>query len=206
MFDTGPVRRARPPTTTRWIAVAAGVVAVAALAAGLFGRAVLIDRDTDMTMGCGLRACEACHDTACITTSTLDLASDVATGGGRATPAWGWAGTIAWWAALVGAIGAVLAIAMVAAGKYVRIPGISPTTIALLGATVGLVAGCVFVATKPESIAATQVGWTFWAFGVGTVGAIVSAFLLSRQLAAIEPEFDPGDAPEEPPDEPWQEP
>jgi len=122
-----------------------------------------------------------------------------------ASPAWGYSGTIAWYAAIVGGVGLLFGAGMIAVRRYVRLP-VSPTTITLVGCGTALIAGCVFVASKPEAIGVTGVGWGFWAFGGGVVAGIVAAFLLSRQLALIEPEFDPGESPEAPPDEPWQDP
>jgi len=183
-----------------------GFAAIAAILTGAFTHDVLVDQNLDMTMRCGLRSCDACVERSCVRSTTLELASDTAAGGGKATSAWGWSGTIAWWTSLVAALGLAISLAMVATGRYVRFPVISPTSVALLGGAGALIAGCVFVATKPETIGVTRVGWTFWAFGGGSVGAIVGAFLLSRQLALIEPEFDPGESIDAPPDEPWEEP
>jgi len=207
VFETGPVRKTRLSTATqRCVAVGFAAVALAALLGGVFGRAALVDEGIGASMTCGFKSCDACVERSCITTSTIELAEDVRAGGGRASPAWGYAGAIAWWTALVGALGLVLAIAMIATGKYVRIPVMSPTTIALVGGGGALIAGCVFIATKPEGVAVTSVGWSFWSFGAGAVGTILSAFLLSRQLAAIEPEFDPGEDVPTLPEEPWQDP
>lgn len=207
MFETGPVRKTRLSSATqRWVAVGFAAVVLAALLGGVLGRAVLVDDGIGTSMRCGFKSCDACLEQACITTTTIALAEDVRAGGGRATPAWGYAGAIAWWTALAGALGLVLAIAMVATGKYIRIPVMSPTTLALVGGGLALIAGCVFIATKPEGIQVTSVGWSFWAFGGGAVGTILAAFLLSRQLAAIEPEFDPGEDVPTLPDEPWQDP
>jgi hypothetical protein len=208
VFETGPVAKVSPQAqaTRRWIAVAIGLLVIAAITGGVLGKSVLVDSDVGMSMRCGLRSCDACADTACITTSTIQLAADVADGGGKASGAWGYSGAIGWWAAIVAALGIALATVMVAAGKYVRIPLISPTTLGLVGGAVALIAGCVFIATKPDGVGVTEVGWTFWSFGLGSVGAIVAAFMLSRQLAVIEPEFDPGDSPDAPADEPWQDP
>ena len=185
------------------IAIAVAIAAVIAIAAGLFTHKVLVDQSSDVTISCGLKQCEACVDQ-CHSTSNFDLVEDITRGGGKATAAWAWAGAIGWWGAVVAVIGLVLATAMVAGRRYVRLPVIAPTTIALVGGAIGLVGGCVFVATKPEGVGVTEVGWTFWAFGLGVVGAVISAFLLSRQLALLEPEFDPGESAPTPADEPWQ--
>jgi hypothetical protein len=202
MFETGPVPRT-PPDQQRWIAVALALAALAAVAASLVTTEVLVDDWGDGSMRCGLRACEACWGPTCTTTSTIELVDDTIRAKGQATPAWGWSGTIAWYAAIVAGVGLLFGAGMVAVRRYVRLP-VSPTTIILVGGGIALIAGCVFVATKPEGVGATEVGWGFWAFGGGVIAAIVSAFLLSRQLALLEPEFDPGESPPDAPDEPWQ--
>jgi hypothetical protein len=207
MFETGPAPRL-PPDQHRWIALAVAVAALAAIAASLVTTAILVDDLGDGSMSCGLRACEACWGrgaaATCTTTSTIQLVDDMIQAKSDASPAWGYAGTIAWYAAIVGGVGLLFGAGMVAVRRYVRLP-VSPTTITLVGAGVALIAGCVFVATKPEAIGVTGVGCGFWAFGGGVIAAIVAAFLLSRQLALLEPEFDPGDGPPDSPDEPWQE-
>jgi hypothetical protein len=206
MFETGPAPRL-PPDQHRWIALAVALVALAAIASSLVTTAILVDDMGDGSMSCGLRACEACWghgaSATCTTTSTIQLVDDIILAKGEASPAWGWSGTIAWFASIVGGVGLLFGAGMVAVRRYVRLP-VSPTTITLVGAGAALIAGCVYVATKPEAIGVTEVGWAFWAFGGGVIAAIVAAFLLSRQLALLEPEFDPGDSPAEQPDEPWQ--
>ena len=207
MLETGPVPRSRQSQASqRAIAIVLAFVALAGLVSGLVGRQLLVDQDPAGTMQCGLRACEATYGDETITTTTHALVEDIRAGGGKASAAWSWSGTIAWFATMVAMAGVGAALGMVMSRKYVRFPIMSPTTIALLGGAAALIGGCIFVATKPESIAVTRIGWTFWTFGAGTVCAIIGAVFLSRQLALLEPEFDPGESPEAPPDEPWQDP
>jgi hypothetical protein len=203
MLDTGPVPRSKQSLATqRLLALAVAGAAAVVLLAALFTNKVLVDQASEITVSCGLKQCVACVDQ-CHSTSIFDLVADIERGGGKASSVWPWAGAIGWWSGLVAVVGLLIAVGMVASRKYVRLP-ISPTTIALLGGGLGLITGCLFIATKPDGVGVTRVGWTFWAFGLGVVGAIVSAFLLSRQLALLEPEFDPGESPPAPADEPWQ--
>jgi hypothetical protein len=207
MLESGPVPRSRQsPATRRAIALVIGLVAIAGLASGLFVHKLLVDEDYGSSMACGLRACDSTYGTATITTSNLQLIADKQAAHEDVSSVWAYAGLVAWIAALVAIVGLVLALIMVATGKYVRLPVMSPTTIALLFGGIALISGCIFVASKPAGIGVTQIGWTFWSFGGGSVLAVIAAFLLSRQLALIEPEFDPGESPELPPDEPWQDP
>ena len=204
-LDSGPVRRDPRDPTSRWLAVAAGGVAIVLLVAALFGHRVLVDATGMSDLRCGLRVCDFCHAKGCDTLSTIQTVDDIQAARGDASAAWGYSGTIAWWAALIASIGLALAVGMVASRRYFRIPLLSPTTIALVGGSISLIGGCVYVATKPEGVGVTRIGWTFWVFAVGVVTAVVSSFLLSRQLGLLEPEFDPGESPPEPPDEPWDE-
>jgi hypothetical protein len=207
MFETGPVRRTpQAQASQRMIALAIGVIALAGLMSGLFLHQVLVDQSGDVSMSCGLKVCDATVGEETVTTTTLDLVKQIKESKGEASAVWGWSGTIAWWAAIVAIGGIFLALGMVAAKKYFRMPVMSPTTIMLLGGAVALIGACIFVATKPEDVGVTRIGWTFWTFGAGAVCSVIGAFLLSRQLALLEPEFDPGESPEAPPDEPWQDP
>ena len=70
-----------------------------------------------------------------------------------------------------------------AAGGHPDLP-VSPTTFALLGLMVGLVTGCVFVATKPGAVGAVGVSWSFWTFGAGAVAGIAATHLLARRRFA----------------------
>lgn len=57
---------------------------------------------------------------------------------------------------------------------------IAPTTIALLGVMIGLITGCVFIATKPGPTGMVGVGLSFWIFGVGCVMGIAGAQMMAK--------------------------
>ena len=66
---------------------------------------------------------------------------------------------------------------------------IAPTTVALLGGMVGLISGCVFVATKPGEPGMVGVGLSFWVFGVGVVMGIVGAQMAAKVIRPPDPEW-----------------
>ena len=97
-------------------------------------------------------------------------------------------GLITFIALLVAAGGLVVAAGIAAANKRPNLP-VSPTTFALLGLMLGLLTGCVFVATKPGAVGAVGVAWSFWAFGIGAVAGIAAAQLLAKQIRPTDPDL-----------------
>ncbi len=106
----------------------------------------------------------------------------------RVSPAFPIAGLVTFVVLLVAAAGLVLAAGIAAAGRRPDLP-VSPTTFALLGIMIGLVTGCVFIATKPGGVGAVGVAWGFWAFGIGSVAGIAAAQLLARQIRPADPDL-----------------
>lgn len=104
---------------------------------------------------------------------------------GRAFPI---AGAIAFGALLCACAGLLVAAGLAAAGRHPDLP-VAPTTIALLGLMIGLVSGCVFVATKPGAVGAVALSWSFWAFGFGAVTGIAATHLLARQIRPADPDL-----------------
>jgi hypothetical protein len=98
------------------------------------------------------------------------------------------AGLVGFATLLVAAAGLMVAAGLAAAGRRPDL-WISPTTFALLGCMIGLVSGCVFVATKPGAVGAVGVSWSFWAFGIGSVAGIAGAQLLARQIRPRDPDL-----------------
>jgi hypothetical protein len=93
------------------------------------------------------------------------------------------------WIALVSIIvtaaSLLVTLALALARKRVLLP-IQPTTTALLGLIVGLVAGCVFVATKPGAAGFVGVSYGFWVFGAGTVLGLAAATLLNKHIRPVD--------------------
>jgi hypothetical protein len=231
----------------RVLAIVVGVVAAGLLIGVAFSRAVLVDDISSDGTRCGLDDCRSCSGSACIEQTPIALAADIRAADGDASPTWGYAGLVAWVAALGTAVALALSLLMVVTGKHVRFPALpttliavggsvaafvyksdiddagtigpialavvgiglalgiailvtkriiryafAPTTVALLGAVIAMVAGCIFVATRPD-MGMARVGLGFWSYAVGILASGFAAVMLSRQLHLIEPEFDPGD-------------
>jgi hypothetical protein len=117
-----------------------------------------------------------------------DIASDSPFSEQRVSAAFPIAGLVSFVVLLVAAVGLLVAAAIAATGKRPELP-VAPTTVALLGLMIGLISGCVFVATKPGGVGVVGVAWSFWAFGVGAVAGLAGAQLLARQIRPADPDL-----------------
>ena len=90
--------------------------------------------------------------------------------------------------ALLAAAGLAAAAAFGALKKPMNWP-IAPTSIALLGVMIGLITGCVFVATKPGPAGMVGVGLSFWIFGIGCVMGIAGAQMMAKVNRPPDPEW-----------------
>jgi hypothetical protein len=90
--------------------------------------------------------------------------------------------------ALLGAAGLAVSAVFGAMKKMIDLP-IAPTTVALLGVMIGLITGCVFVATKPGPAGMVGVGLSFWIFGIGCVMGIAGAQLMAKVNRPPDPEW-----------------
>lgn len=102
-------------------------------------------------------------------------------------------GMIAFIGSLLAAGGLIVGSALALARKRPEVP-IMPTTIAVLGLFFAIVAGCVFVATKPAAVMSMEVGWTFFVFGGGIVTSLAAVFPLNRLIRPIDEELGAGSA------------
>ena len=73
-------------------------------------------------------------------------------------------------------------------GKFVRSP-IAITTVGLLGACLGLITGCIFVAVKPGGVGTIGVSWPFFVFGTAVVMGVAACQMLAKAFGP--PEYDP---------------
>lgn len=121
------------------------------------------------------RAC-AWHTNAALIEKWRDMGPEAARMTSSAFVPTGW---ITFIAALAGALGLAAAAAFGAMKKQMRGP-VAPTTIGLLGVMIGLITGCVFIATKPGPAGMVGVGLSFWLFGIGCVMGIAGAQMMAK--------------------------
>ena len=96
------------------------------------------------------------------------------------------------WITFIVALIAAAGLAAAAAFGFLKKPmtgPIAPTTPGLLGVMIGLITGCVFVATKPGPPGMVGVGMSFWLFGVGCVMGIAGAQMMAKVNKPPEPEW-----------------
>ena len=105
-------------------------------------------------------------------------------------PSSGWplAGLLTFIFQLVGGVGAAATAVLAWRGLRPATP-IAATTVAVLGSLVALVCGAVFVIAKPSDMDQLVIGWGFWAFGLGSVGALVGAQFLAKHIQPVDPDL-----------------
>jgi hypothetical protein len=183
--DTAPARRDPP----RALGIVLALVAAACLVAACFSHRWLANKHLG-DFGYSPLSFQQCGVT-CETISNFqvaEIASDSPFEENRVSMAFPVAGLLAFIVLLVASAGLVIAAGIAAANGRPNLP-ISPTTFALLGIMIGLISGCVFVATKPGGVGAVGVAWSFWAFGIGAVTGIAGAQLLARQIRPTDPDL-----------------
>lgn len=188
----------------RVIAIALGVVAAACLITAALTDHWLVNSSAEAKIGFGLRNNEECLSTGWTnyeplradehraepTSWTCKSASNSVVvdqwkalekshGDRLASSAFAPFGWITFVDVLVAALGLLAAAGIAAARKQPQLP-IMPTTVALVGLMIGLITGCVFVATKPGPAGMVGVGLSFWLFGAGSVIGIAGAQLLAK--------------------------
>ena len=97
-------------------------------------------------------------------------------------------GKVTFVACLVSAASLLIATALVLARKRLVLP-MMPTTLALLGILVALVAGPVFAALKPGPAGYVGVSSGFFLFGGGIVAGLASALMLNKLLRPVDPDL-----------------
>jgi len=91
-------------------------------------------------------------------------------------------------ACLLAALGLFAAAGIAIAGKRPDLP-MTPPTLALLAIIVGIITGCVFIATKPGPAGFVGAGLSFWIFGGGCVLGIAAAQMLARVNRPLDPDL-----------------
>lgn len=183
--DTGPLTRETP----RGVGIVLAVAAAGCLVAACFSHRWLANKHLG-DLGYSPLSYQQC-EAACETMSNFQVAG-IAEGfpfeEHRVSAAFPLAGLITFVVLLVAAAGLLVAASIAVAHRRPDLP-VSPTTFALLGIMVGLLSGCVFVATKPGEVGAVGVAWGFWAFGIGSVAGIAAAQLLAKQIRPADPDL-----------------
>lgn len=91
-------------------------------------------------------------------------------------------------ACLLAALGLLAAAALAIANKKPDLP-MTPSTLALLAIIVGIITGCVFIATKPGPAGFVGAGLSFWVFGGGCVLGIAAAQMLAKVNRPLDPDL-----------------
>jgi hypothetical protein len=185
----------QPKKDVRPLATALCTVAAACLIYAAFTHAWLVNASRYTELGFGLRKNVECKQSysfdggeehskqICSSYSNSEwietwktISTDAAKMTSGAFVPMGWVTFIA---ALLGALGLAGAAAYGALKRPMTLP-IAPTTVALLGLMIGLITGCVFIATKPGPGGMVGVGPSFWIFGVGCVMGLAGAQLIAK--------------------------
>jgi hypothetical protein len=172
----------------RTFAVALALGAAACLVYAALSHNWLVDATAELRFGLrGNVVCDATESCAAMSNAALVdeiHRSDALAAASGAFAPMGWATTVTM---LLAALGLAGGAGLALANKRPVVP-IAPTTIALLGIMVGLITGCVFVATKPSAVN-VGVGLGFWLFGAGSVAGIGGAQLLAKINRAPDPDL-----------------
>lgn len=193
--DLGP-----PKKDTRQLAMALAAAAAVCMLYAAFTHHWLANGNKHLEFGFGLRTAFSCGTdyggkTTCesrtnddVVTEFKELEKASHSAQKLASSAFVPAGWVTLISIILGALG-LLASAALAFRKLAPDLPVAPTTVGLLGCMVGLISGCVFVATKPGPPGMVGVGMSFWLFGAGVVMGIVSAQMLAKVIRPPDPEW-----------------
>jgi hypothetical protein len=182
-----------PRLTTKvppWLGLVLAGIASFALVAACFSHRWLTNPYLG-DMGFSPLSLKACNDGDCESASLFELVDksrEAYFDEARVSMAFPVGGMVAFVSLLLAVVGLLGAAGFALAKKPSTLP-ISPATVAILGIMFGMIAGCVFVATKPGGTGGVGVGWSFWAFGIGCVAGIVAAQLLAKQIRPPDPDL-----------------
>lgn len=179
----------RPNTT---VAIALAVVAAACLIYAAFTHRWLANDNPGEQIVFGLRDNSQCTGDDCLRRSNSELIHELRdfseASKQDASVAFAPFGWITLVASLLAALGLLGAAGIAGSRKKPDLP-MTPATLALLGIMVGLITGCVFVATKPFGAGIVGVGLSFWVFGAGCVLGIAGAQLLAKVNRPLDPDL-----------------
>jgi hypothetical protein len=189
-----------PKKDTRTLATALAAAAAVCMLYAAFTHHWLANGNKHLEFGFGLRSSFACgtdyqNNTTCDWRKNADVVDEFReleksshSPQKLASSAFVPAGWITLFAILAGALGLLASVGLALKKAAPDLP-VAPTTIGLLGCMVGLISGCVFVATKPGPAGMVGVGMSFWLFGAGVVMGIVGAQMLAKVIRPPDPEW-----------------
>ncbi len=185
-----------PKRPNRMVAIALAVAAGAALVFAAVTDKWLTNGNEYEQISFGLRSMSQCgqqfgeapcdhFSNSAFVQQLRDFGSSAALNTSSAFAPMGWITLVA---ALLAALGLFTAAGIALTGKKPDLP-MSPSTLALLGIIVGIITGCVFIATKPGPAGFVGAGLSFWVFGGGCVLGIASAQLLAKVNRPLDPDL-----------------
>jgi hypothetical protein len=186
-----------PTKDNRSLAIGLAFAAAACLFYGAFTHQWLVNGSRFEQYSFGLRSNSTCGQsfgeaTECDTSSNGEYIARMQGFGDAAaqyaSSAFAPMGWVTFVACLIGAAGLIAAGALALARKQPELP-LTPSTAALLAVMVGLITGCVFLATKPGPHGFVGVGASFWIFGAGCVGGIAAAQMLAKVNRPPDPDL-----------------
>jgi hypothetical protein len=174
------------------VAITLAIVAAACLVYGAVTHHWLVNDNPGEQIAFGLRDNSQCTGTDCLHRSNAELIRELRdfseASKQDASVAFAPFGWITLVASLLATLGLLGAAGLAASRKKPDLP-MTPATLALLGIMVGLITGCVFVATKPGPPGYVGVGLSFWVFGAGCVLGIAGAQLLAKVNRPLDPDL-----------------
>jgi hypothetical protein len=176
-----------PPADHRGLGIALAAIATGALGFALLSHQWLASGNGEL--GFGLRSAIGClPDGECSVTSNAEITHDALStfSGYSVFPILGWVVSIL---SVVALVGLVAAAALAIARRRPELP-ISPTTLSLVGTMLGLIAGCVFVATKPGGAGVVGVSHGFFVFGGGVICGLIASIVLTRSIRPADVDLD----------------
>jgi hypothetical protein len=193
MSDPEEAAQKRP---NRVVAIVLGLVAAAALVFAAVTDKWLTNGNDYEQINFGLRSMSQCGhvlgETPCDARSNSEFVQQLRdfgeTSALNTSSAFAPMGWITLVAALLAAFGLLGAAAIAVSGKKPDLP-MTPATLALLGIIVGIITGCVFIATKPGPTGFVGAGLSFWVFGGGCVLGIAAAQMLAKVNRPLDPDL-----------------
>jgi hypothetical protein len=178
----------------RVIGIGFGVLAIVLLVFAPLSRSWLVSPNRSDAAGFGLRiawTCELDSDDCRETSNSgyverLQEASEGVGFSTRASSLFAPIGWITFITCLAAAATLAMAVGLAVARKQPQLP-IAPTSVTILSVVIALIAGCLFLAMRPDT--SVGPGWAFWAFGAGCVLGFLGAHTLNKVNRPPDPDL-----------------